>query len=88
MCHLYEEAIDVLELHNHQELWNAVLSICKQTKENESSMFRDVQAKRKTEIDAISGYIVKKAHQQKKAAPFTEFVYTSIKAIEHDNGQT
>lgn len=88
MHHLYEEAVDVLQLHNPQELWYAVLSICKQTSENESSMFRDVQAKRKTEIDAISGYIVKRAQQQQKTVPYTEFVYTSIKAIEHENGQT
>lgn len=78
---LFTETVNILQLDDPQ-LWEYVVTICEQTAENQSSMFRDIQAKRKTEIDAISGYIIKRAQEHNKNVPYTTFVYNSIKAFE------
>lgn len=78
------ETIQVLQLER-DSLWEYVVSICKQTAANQSSMYRDLQAKRLTEIDAISGYIIEKAKLQNIDVPYTTFVYNGIKALECEN---
>lgn len=81
------ETVQVLQL-NQDHLWEYVVNICKQTAANESSMYRDIQAKRLTEIDAINGYIIERAKKDNRNAPFTTFVYNSIKALEYENRLT
>lgn len=84
MRHLFDEAVSVLEL-DEIKLWDYVVSICKQTASNQSSMFRDIQAERETEIDAISGYIIERANTLNIDVPYTRFVYNSIKGLEYEN---
>jgi 2-dehydropantoate 2-reductase len=79
---LFDEAIDILGLHNQSDLWSLVLNVCKQTAKNTSSMLMDIQNKRPTEIDAISGYLLQRAAVSGKTIPNTEFVYNGIKGIE------
>src|SRR5690606_69523 len=72
MRNLFHETVRVLELEE-QKLWDYVVTICKQTAKNQSSMLRDIQAKRRTEIDAISGYIIERAKEQGINVPYTIF---------------
>lgn len=81
---LFAETVQVLQL-DEQKLWDYVVTICEQTANNQSSMFRDIQAKRRTEIDAISGYIIARAKEQNKNVPYTTFVYHGIKAYEQSD---
>ncbi len=46
---------------NADELLSLVESVCQATAANQSSMLSDVKAKRKTEIEALTGYALKKA---------------------------
>ncbi|REE93002.1 2-dehydropantoate 2-reductase [Paenibacillus taihuensis] len=64
--------------------WQRVLQICEATARNESSMLRDVQASRVTEVDWINGGIVSLARKLGKPAPMNEAVLTMIKAL-HPN---
>lgn len=59
--------------------WKKVMEIAKQTKENVSSMRADIQGKRETEIEAITGYILKTAQI---SLPYTTFIYEAIRALE------
>ena len=56
MKFVFEEASRILELEDRQAAWDHVLSVCRRTKSNTSSMLADVLAERKTEADAIIGY--------------------------------
>lgn len=79
---LCREACQVLQL-DFMDQWNHVQTVANSTKENVSSMWKDLKNNRKSENEAISGYIVKKA---KIAIPYTSFVYNSIRAIEVKKG--
>ncbi|QTM99325.1 2-dehydropantoate 2-reductase [Sediminibacillus dalangtanensis] len=79
---LCQEACEVLGLSTG-ESWEMVKRIAYQTKENYSSMCKDIEAGRRTEIDAISGYILEKAQCD---LYYTSFAYRSIKALEMNAG--
>lgn len=81
---LCKEAADALELEEKQQ-WANVCRIIQATKANLSSMHRDIQSGRQTEIESISGYIRKHA---KKAVPYTEFVYYSILGLTKQQERT
>ncbi|MDC3412822.1 2-dehydropantoate 2-reductase [Aquibacillus sp. 3ASR75-11] len=74
---LCEEATKALGLSGQRQ-WERVKSIILNTSENESSMLKDVKERRKTEIDGISGYLLRLNQE----LPTTSFVFQSIKAIE------
>ncbi|WP_026570463.1 MULTISPECIES: 2-dehydropantoate 2-reductase [Sediminibacillus] len=76
------ETCGVLGL-SKEDSWLRIKRIAYQTKENHSSMCKDIEAGRRTEIDAISGYILKK---DKCGLDYTSFIYHSIKALEMDTG--
>lgn len=71
---LCKEAAATLKLKEEQQ-WENVRRIIQATNANQSSMYRDIQADRQTEIESISGYVRKHA---KQAVPYTDFVYYSI----------
>lgn len=76
---LCEEAADVLKLDMNTS-WERVLQTAANTSKNTSSMRADIQNHQKTEIEAISGYIIKRAGENN--IPYTFFVYHSIVALE------
>ncbi|MFA1818670.1 2-dehydropantoate 2-reductase [Virgibacillus oceani] len=80
-----EEACAVLEM-DYATRWARVEYICENTAKNRSSMFKDIMDSRKTEIEAISGYIIKKGNGF--TIPYTRFLYDSMKAIEIKKGIT
>ncbi len=52
------------------------------TAEHKSSTLQDITAKKKTEIDALNGAVVKLANKYKINVPYNSFVYNIIKFIE------
>ncbi|MCD8502767.1 MAG: 2-dehydropantoate 2-reductase [Bacillaceae bacterium] len=84
MQRLFHEISKVISIS--LEDWKNVNTVCMNTKQNRSSMLRDVECDRPTEIDSILGYILAMAKQKQKQMPLTEFIYESIKGIEFSNG--
>ncbi|MFB4167601.1 2-dehydropantoate 2-reductase [Virgibacillus sp. JSM 102003] len=81
-CELCREAAVVLEL-DYEQQWERVQEVAEKTGNNISSMLKDLQENRKTEIEAICGYLIKKSNH---SIPYTTFLYTSIKGLEEQKG--
>ena len=56
------------------------------TAAHESSMLQDITARKKTEIDALSGVVVRLAKRHRIAAPVNRIVYKIITFIDRKNG--
>ncbi len=56
--------------------------VCTDTAENISSMLQDVRANRRTEIDAISGEILRRAQLASVPAPRTRVIYQLVRGLE------
>jgi 2-dehydropantoate 2-reductase len=82
---LFNEVIQVLGLSNEELLWEHVQNICKNTAQNQSSMYKDIQNGRQTEIDSILGYLIQQATNIQKSIPHITFLYHAIKGIEIGN---
>lgn len=78
---LCDEAATALQLDYKTHL-RKIKEVAYQTSGNMSSMLMDIKAGRQTEIDAISGYLIKNSRHE---MPYTTFVYHSIKALETKN---
>ncbi|MGA9289586.1 MAG: 2-dehydropantoate 2-reductase [Anaerobacillus sp.] len=81
MRELVKEASTVLQL-DFEESWNNVQTVCKQTRTNTSSMLADLISGRPTEIDAITGVILKEAESKGIYVPYSRFAFDSIKGLE------
>ena len=79
---LCDEACSILQL-DFIDQWNHVKTVATNTKENTSSMWKDLKDHKRTENEAISGYLVKKSTI---TTPYTTFVYNSMKALEVKKG--
>ncbi|WP_106497719.1 2-dehydropantoate 2-reductase [Lentibacillus sp. Marseille-P4043] len=79
LCH---EASMVLGLP-FLEQWKHVLTVAEKTKENVSSMWKDLKENQQTENEAISGFLLNRARQN---IPYTSFVYNGIRALERKKG--
>lgn len=64
-----------------KEARELVLSVAEKTAANTSSMLQDVLRGRKTEIEAINGYIFRRAGEHGIAAPVNETLYGMVKSI-------
>lgn len=73
-----KETAQVLKL-DVQQAWDTVVHVATKTKYNTSSMLADIQASRKTEIEAITGYVLTEATT---SLPNTQFIYNAILAME------
>ncbi|WEK52997.1 MAG: 2-dehydropantoate 2-reductase [Candidatus Cohnella colombiensis] len=87
MHSLFTETFVILQAHGlkeQQSLWQWVVQVCEQTKDNESSMLQDIKANRMTEVDAINGAICQLARQQGLEAPLNTMITALIQAS-HSN---
>ncbi|MCP1124835.1 2-dehydropantoate 2-reductase [Bacillus sp. 3103sda1] len=82
MKQVFSEVMEIVGDSKCGEYWERVCTVCKNTAHNTSSMLMDVQNNRKTEIDAIVGYLIREAEQQQKSVPTLSFLYHSIKGLE------
>ncbi|MDR4946279.1 2-dehydropantoate 2-reductase [Neobacillus cucumis] len=83
---LFSEITNILNLEEPEEYWKQVLKICTNTADNRSSMLKDIEANRQTEVDAILGYLLEEANKQKKNSPHIETMYRLIKGKESEEG--
>jgi 2-dehydropantoate 2-reductase len=81
----FAEIAAVLELEDPEEAFSALVSVCRKTSSNTSSMLKDLQNQRKTEADAILGYILGEADKKNKHAPLVLAFYSCIKGKEPGN---
>ncbi|HLR66049.1 2-dehydropantoate 2-reductase [Virgibacillus alimentarius] len=76
------EAAMVLKM-DFLKQWNRVQSIAENTRKNTSSMLKDIKGKQKTEIEAITGYIINQCDHTSHL-PYSTFVYDGIRALERE----
>lgn len=84
---LFCEISFILNLGKQEEHLQQIITICKNTAENRSSMLKDIEANRLTEIDAILGFLLEEAVRQEKKAPQLETLYYLIKGKEAERGR-
>lgn len=82
MAMLYNELSLFVEKNKRQETWEHICTICERTATNWSSMNRDIQEGRETEVDAILGYLKKLAISRGESVPITEFIYEAVKGLQ------
>jgi 2-dehydropantoate 2-reductase len=79
---LFEEVATVVQIEDEESQWNHVIEVCNKTQYNRSSMLKDLETGRKTEVDAILGYVLDQARIKKRTLPVTSFLYQSILGLE------
>lgn len=83
---IFTEISSVLEVPDVEDSFRHVKSICDKTSENRSSMLKDIELGRETEIDAILGYIISEAVRKEKKACLASSFYAMIKGKEFQGG--
>jgi len=73
-----EKKIDLL----YNDPYEAIISTCRATSENLSSMLQDILNRRRTEIDYINGAIVREAHRLGVPVPVNEAILSIVKSLE------
>ena len=71
-----------LGLENLNELYQQALQTIALTADNYSSMYQDIHHNRKTEIDYINGYVVRRAQQIGLSCPENERILNAVKQRE------
>ncbi|MCL6570693.1 MAG: 2-dehydropantoate 2-reductase [Bacillus sp. (in: Bacteria)] len=82
LTNLYSEISSILNLENAENHLQQIITICKNTGENRSSMLKDIEANRLTEVDAILGYILEVAVSKGLKASQVENLFYLIKGKE------
>lgn len=84
---LFREISYVLNLEDPIRKFRDMVRICIKTAGNRSSMLKDIEAGRKTEIEAILGFLLDEAAKQQKKAIIIESYYHLIKGKEKGQGE-
>ena len=58
------------------------LGTAKATGDNVNSMLQDIKARKRTEIDSITGYVVERARELGINTPYSDAIFGLIKALE------
>lgn len=81
---VFDEATPILQLR--EDDWSFVLEVLRKTARNESSMKVDIDLGRKTEVDAILGFIVREAEKAGLPVPVTQNLLHGIHQLENQRG--
>ena len=81
---MFEECAYILELPDSEQHFHNLMAVCEKTANNHSSMYKDIENGRQTEIDAILGYLLELARSKNKKAPLIHNYYHCIKGKEHE----
>lgn len=79
---LLTEISDILSIDEPDEQLKNIINICKKTANNQSSMLKDIEANRETEVEAILGYLLAEAKRLGKKSPQVESYYYLLKGKE------
>ncbi|SFA75630.1 MULTISPECIES: 2-dehydropantoate 2-reductase [unclassified Bacillus (in: firmicutes)] len=79
---LYSEIANILNLNEEDGCLEKIVSICKNTAQNRSSMLKDLEAARKTEVEAILGYLIDMAKENDVKASLVRGLYFAVKGME------
>ncbi|TVX94264.1 ketopantoate reductase family protein [Paenibacillus agilis] len=86
MREVFEEVIAIYRLQgipvHADEAWDNLIRVCRATASNTSSMLADVLAERTTEIDAITGQLLRIADAHQYDSPVQRYLYRSIQALD------
>jgi 2-dehydropantoate 2-reductase len=83
MKQLFEDSISALDMNQMKTvLWTELLELCRTTSLNRSSMLKSIESGKQTEIDAITGEIIKHADRKNLKVPVSRFVYYAVKVLE------
>lgn len=83
---LFTEISIVLGIVDKRSAFNQLTDVCRKTAVNRSSMLKDLDEKRPTEVDAILGYVLEQGREKNMNAPLTESLYYLIKGKEYREG--
>lgn len=67
---------------NETKILDKIVAVAKATRDNKSSMLQDLEKGRRTEIDAINGELIARAHEHGIACPANELLVNLIRAAE------
>jgi 2-dehydropantoate 2-reductase len=81
---LFEECALVLGLEHREEYLHNLMTVCEKTSDNHSSMYKDIENGRQTEIDAILGYLLELSISKNIKAPLIHNYYHCIKGKEQE----
>jgi len=73
-----EEGVSITK----DEIMDNLINIIKDTGENKSSMLQDIEWKRKTEIEFLTGYILERATEYGINTPSNRIIYELVKQLE------
>lgn len=79
---LFNEIRGILALEDEQLYYENLIQVCRKTALNRSSMLKDIEENRETEIEGILGYLLEKASQEHIEAPLVKAFYQCIKGTE------
>lgn len=85
------EAVAVAEAHSiavPPAILEHVAQVARATASNRSSMGQDVDGQRPTEIDAINGYILRKAQEVEMAVPVNQTLVRLVQTVEGHYGKS
>ena len=90
MNHIVEEIFQILAASGYQTYWTHAEDflnvfyekLIPATAEHKSSTLQDIQAKKKTEIEALNGAVIRLAEHHQIDVPYNQSVYAMIKFIE------
>jgi len=88
---IVEEVFDVMNAAGYRTHWSSAKDflnvfydkLVPDTAGHKSSTLQDISAKKKTEIDALNGAVIKLAQQYNKSVPYNLVVYNMVKTIEN-----
>ena len=83
---LYEELMGAFPEERSRFPFEMVVSLCKRTAHNTSSMLTDMQKKQPTEVRSIVGAVIKKAEQRGKSVPTLRTFYLLVLSMEGNGG--
>lgn len=82
MEQLFDEVWAVLQLSGKEEHLEYIKTICRKTANNRSSMLKDLDEKRQTEVEAILGFLLHEANEKHVSLPLATFLFHTIKGLE------
>lgn len=83
---LFTEIKGILNIQEEQLYYENVIEVCRKTGKNRSSMLKDIEEHRPTEVDAILGYLIEEAEKKGVQAPLINTLFRLIKGSEIKGG--